>query len=156
MQVVRDAVEWVRARPEVRPSHVGLFGVSLGAFVSVGAAATIPHVTRVVLLSGGLDPGVADSTGHFPPALLLHGTDDSEVPLADEDALLQVLRRHHALILTHRYPGEGHDFSEEAAIDAVERAARFLKEGLIGTLLDVMRRSASRPAAADTTRPRVP
>jgi len=146
VRVVHDAVDWVRARPEVRPSHVGLFGVSLGAYLAVGAAATSPHVSRVVLLSGGLEPGVADSVRHFPPVLLLHGDEDDVVTPAEEDALVALLSRHRALLVTHRYPGEGHDFGDDAAVDAVERAARFLAEGRVGTLLEVLRRSDTRRA----------
>jgi len=156
VRVVRDAVDWVAARPEVRPTHVGLFGVSMGAYVAVGAAATDPRVSRVVLLAGGLEPGVADSTRHFPPALLLHGTADDVVTLAEEDSLVRMLARRRTLVLTHRYAGEGHDFQEPAAVDAVERAARFLSEGRVGTMLEVLRRSDTRRTAADTVRRRIP
>lgn len=153
--VIRDAVHWVRARPEVRPSHVGLFGVSLGAYVAVGVAATDPRVSRMVLMSGGLEPGVADSAHHLPPTLLLHGTLDDVVTIAEEDSLARLLAQRHTLVVTHRYVGEGHDFGNAAAIDAVERSARFLSEGRVGTLLEVLRRSDTRLAPGDT-RPRIP
>jgi len=156
VQVVHDAVAWVRARPEVRPSHVGLFGHSMGAYLAVGAAATDPHVSRVVLLAGGLEPVAADSIKHMPPTLVLHGLADDVVTLAEEDTLLQLLKRRRTTVITHRYPGEGHDFGDEAAVDAVERSARFLSEGRVGTLLEVLRRSDSRLTASDTIRAKVP
>ena len=156
VHVVHDAVEWVRARPEVRPSHVGLFGYSMGAFLAVGAAATDPHVSRVVLLAGGLEPVAVDSIRHMPPTLLLHGTADDVVTIAEEDTLLQLLKRRRTMLVTHRYIGEGHDFSDEAAVDAVERSARFLSEGRVGTLLEVLRRSDTRLTTSDPIRPRVP
>ena len=168
VRVVHDAVGWARARPEVRPSRVGLFGISLGAYVAVGAAATDPRIARVVLLSGGLEPGTADSVRRFPAALLLHGTDDDVVPMAAEDTLARVLTRHRALVTRHRYPGEGHSFADSAAVDVVERSARFLRDGTVETLREALQRTEQLavpravphpvPAAAprDTVRPRIP
>jgi dienelactone hydrolase len=155
VRVVNDAVAWVRRRPEVRRGRVGLFGFSMGAYLAVGAASTNPDISRVVLVSAGLERGVADSIRQFPPALVLHGMDDDVVTIAEEDTLLQALSRHRATLLTHRYPGEGHDFSDSAAVDAVERAARFLAEGRMATMLEVLRQSNTR-RPADTTRARIP
>ncbi len=156
VRVVRDAVAWVRERPEVRASHVGLFGLSLGSYVAVGAAATEPHVSRMVLLGAGLEPGVADSARHLPPTLLLHGTKDDVVTLAEEDTLSQLLRKRRAIVVLHHYAGEGHDFGTDAAVDAVERSARFLSEGSVGTLLEVLRRSDTRATPRDTPPPSIP
>jgi dienelactone hydrolase len=156
VRVVHDAVGWARARPEVRPSHVGLFGVSLGAYLAVGAAASDARISRVVLVSGGLEPGIADSVRRFPAALLLHGTKDDVVPVAAEDTLARLLVRRHAPITTHRYPGEGHDLGESAAVDVVERSARFLADGPVEALLEVMRRADTRLAPRDTAHPRIP
>ena len=156
MRVVRDAVDWVRTLPEVRPARVGLFGASLGAYVAVGAAATDPRISQVVLLGGGLEPGVADSVRHFPPTLLLHGVDDAEVPLAAEDSLVRLLIRHRALVVTHRYPGEGHYLADTAAVDAALRAARFLTQGRAAMLRDVLWQSAAMRVSDDTARTRIP
>ena len=160
VRIVHDAVGWARARPEVRPSRVGLFGISLGAYVAVGAAATDPRVARVVLMSGGLEPGTADSVRRFPSALLLHGTHDDVVPLAAEDTLARLLTRHRALVTRHQYPGEGHSFADSAAVDAVERSARFLRDGTVETLREALRRTerlaVPKAAPRDTVRPRIP
>jgi dienelactone hydrolase len=157
VRVVHDAVGWVRARPEVRPSRVGLLGISLGAYLAVGAAATDPRVSRVVLISGGLEPGIADSVQRFPPALLLHGADDDVVPVAAEDSLTRLLTRHRVPLAVHRYPGEGHDLGDEAAVDLVDRAARFLADGPLETMLEVLRRADTRlTSPRDTLHPRIP
>lgn len=156
VRVVHDAVGWARSQPEVRASHVGLFGVSLGAYVSVGAAATDPRVSRVVLVAGGLEPGIADSVRRFPPALLLHGAVDDVVPVAAEDTLARLLTRRRVPLAVHRYAHEGHDFREKAAVDAVERAARFLTDGAVETMLEVLRRADTRLAPRDTARVRIP
>ena len=156
VRVVRDAVDWVRELPEVRATHVGLFGVSMGAYLAVGAAATDPRISRVVLVSGGLEPGVADSTRHFPPTLLLHGMEDTEVTPAEEDDLVRLLALRRTLLVSHRYPGEGHNLSDVAAVDVVERSARFLAEGRVGALLEVLRRADTRLHPADTAGRRIP
>jgi carboxymethylenebutenolidase len=157
VRVVKDAVGWVRARPEVRPGRVGLLGVSLGAYVAVGAAATDPRVSRVVLVSGGLEPGIADSVRRFPPTLLLHGTADDEVPVAAEDTLTLLLAQHHVPLAVHRYPGEGHDLGDQAAVDMVDRSARFLAVGPVGSMLEVLRRADTRLVPpGDTARARIP
>jgi len=152
VRVVRDAVGWLRARDEVRPGRVGLLGVSLGAYVAVGAAATDLRVSRVVLVSGGLEPGIADSVSRFPPVLLLHGTADEEVLLASEDTLTRLFTRHRVTMTVHRYPGEGHDLGDKAAVDAVDRSARFLADRPLRRLLNAVKtaevRLAPTPAPA--------
>jgi len=156
VRVVHDAVDWVRALPEVRSTHVGLFGISMGAYLAVGAAATNPQVSRIVLLAGGLEPVAVDSIKHLPPALLLHGAEDDVVTLAEEDTLLHLMKLRKTHVVSHRYAGEGHDFGDAAAVDAVERSVRFLGEGVVGTFFEALRPSNAKPAAGDSTRPRVP
>jgi len=156
VRVVRDAVGWVRVRSEVRPNRVGLFGISLGAYVAVGAAATDPRVARVVLLSGGLEPGTADSVRRFPSALMLHGTRDDVVPMAAEDTLARIVARHRGLVARHQYPGEGHSFADSAAVDVVERSARFLRDGAVETLKEALLRTERLAVKPDTAQPRIP
>ena len=156
VRVIHDAVDWVRARPEVRPAQLGIFGFSMGAYLAVGAGATNRHVSRLVLVAGGLERGVADSVRAMPPTLLLHGTDDDVVTVAEEDTLSALLRRYRTLVVSHRYPGEGHGLGDEAMADAVERSARFLAEGRVRTLLEVLRGNDTRRAGADTTPRRIP
>lgn len=160
VRVIRDAVGWLRARPEVRPSRVGIVGVSLGAYVAVGAAASDPRVSRVVLMSGGLEPGIADSVRRFPPVLLLHGTADNVVPVAAEDTLTRLFTRHRVTMTVHRYPGEGHEFGDMAAVDAVDRSARFLADRPLRMLLDAVKRAEVRlapsPAPAKAPPPTPP
>jgi dienelactone hydrolase len=155
VRVIRDAVGWLRARPEVRPSRVGIVGVSLGAYVAVGAAASDPRVSRVVLMSGGLEPGIADSVQRFPPVLLLHGSADNVVPVAAEDTLTRLLTQHRVPFTVHRYPGEGHEFGDLAAVDAVDRSARFLADRPLRMLLDAVKRAEVRlaPASAPAKAP---
>lgn len=52
---VRAAVAWVVARPGVRPESIAIVGASLGANLVLLAAADLPSVRAVALLSPSLD-----------------------------------------------------------------------------------------------------
>lgn len=52
---VRAAVEWLQARPGVRPDRIGLAGASLGANLALLVAAALPSVRALALLSPSLD-----------------------------------------------------------------------------------------------------
>lgn len=52
-QDVQAAIDWVKARPEVRAQRVGIAGASLGASLAIIAAASDPAVRSVALLSPG-------------------------------------------------------------------------------------------------------
>ncbi len=127
---LHDAVTWVRARPDVRPGQIGLFGHSLGAWLAVGAAAADPRVARIVLLGSGLEPFLADSIKRMPPTLMMHGDKDNVVPLSDANHLAEFLRARRFPVEFRIYPGEGHQFADSAATDMLERAVRFLAPDL--------------------------
>jgi alpha-beta hydrolase superfamily lysophospholipase len=55
VQDVRAAVQWLAARPGVRPGSIGLVGASLGASLSLLAAVELPAVRAIGLLSPSLD-----------------------------------------------------------------------------------------------------
>ena len=123
---LRDAVTWVRARPDVRANQIGMMGHSLGAWLAVGAAAADRRVSRVVLLGSGLEPFLVDSITRMPPVLMFHGDKDDVVPKSDADHLAEYLRAKKIPVQYRVYPGEGHQFGDSAATDMLERAVRFL------------------------------
>ncbi|MBI4564495.1 MAG: alpha/beta hydrolase family protein [Planctomycetes bacterium] len=56
---IRRAGEWLASRPDIDPTRVGLFGVSLGAVVGALAAGVEPRFSRNVFVLGGGDlPGI--------------------------------------------------------------------------------------------------
>lgn len=55
VQDVRAAVQWLAARPGVRPGSIGLVGASLGASLSLLAAVELPAVRAIAVLSPSLD-----------------------------------------------------------------------------------------------------
>ena len=54
-QDVRAAVQWLAARPGVRPGAIALVGASLGANLALLAAVDLPAVRALALLSPSLD-----------------------------------------------------------------------------------------------------
>lgn len=52
---VRSALAWLEARPNVRPAAIAVVGASLGANLAALAAAGVPSVRAVALLSPSLD-----------------------------------------------------------------------------------------------------
>ncbi len=126
VQEVRDAVTWAMARPEVQSSRVSLVGISLGAWVAVGAGAADRRVYRMALFGAGLEPFLADSIKRSPPMLLFHGDVDDVVPLSDAQHLVDfmIAHRHPAQLVVYR--GESHTLNDSAATDALVRTAKFI------------------------------
>jgi carboxymethylenebutenolidase len=127
VRVVGDAVTYVESRPTVRPRQVNILGQSLGAYLAVGAAAADPRVASAVIVSGGLEPFLKDRVSRMPPTLVLHGDADDVVPIAEANTLVSFMHERHMSVEMHAYPGEGHDFADATDVDAVERAARFMR-----------------------------
>jgi dienelactone hydrolase len=79
---VRAAIAWLRSRPGVRPDAIGLAGASLGANLALTAAAAVPSLRALALLSPALDyRGVRIDTGMLKryggrPAWLAASTGD--------------------------------------------------------------------------------
>ncbi len=126
VKVLHQAVTWARGRPDVDKSQVGLVGYSLGAWLGVGAAAFDSRIKRVVLFGAGLEPFLADKIQRMPPTLIFHGDQDDVVPLSDATHLVDFLRSRNCPVELRVYHGEGHTFDDSTAIDALERAGRFL------------------------------
>ena len=64
VQDVRAAVQWLSARPGVRPGAIGMVGASLGASLALLAAVDLPMVRAIGLVSPVLDyRGLRTDTG---------------------------------------------------------------------------------------------
>ena len=55
IQDVRAAARWLASRPNVRPDAIAIVGASLGASLALLAAADLPHVRSIGLLSPSLE-----------------------------------------------------------------------------------------------------
>ncbi len=133
LDTVSDALEAIAARPAINPRRIALLGISLGAFLSL-AHATLPdrrRVRAIVEVSGGLVAPYFDSaTATFPPTLILHGEQDTVVPISHARSLDDLLTR---LDIPHQvqlFPAEGHWFSPAAQLRILQAIATFLTKRL--------------------------
>src|SRR5207248_11601410 len=72
MQTVGAAVGYAERRPNVGAGHIGLVGVSLGAYLALSVAAQDPRVGAVVECFGGSPPFFAEALCRRPPVPFLH------------------------------------------------------------------------------------
>ena len=66
----------------------------------------------------------------MPPTLILHGEQDSVVPVSEAHRLRALLERAGATYEIKLYPGAGHGFSVLQFLDAGQRTVQFLKKYL--------------------------
>ena len=124
---LEDAVTFARRDAAVAPARVSAFGLSLGGYMALALGAADPRVDRLVVLSGGFFDALAPAVRRLPPTLLLHGSDDDVVPLAEAWKVERALARlhvPHALIV---YPGQRHGLDAATRPDGIARAVAFLR-----------------------------
>jgi carboxymethylenebutenolidase len=138
---VRNAVAYLRALPSVSGRPVGLVGYSRGAFLAVSLASSMPGVAAVVDYFGGGGGGtepLVQEVRHMPPLLILHGADDSVVPVSFAYELRDSVQAQDGEVELKLYPGVDHAFnlpssptySEAAARDAFAKTVEFLRRRL--------------------------
>ncbi|HEX8310302.1 MAG TPA: prolyl oligopeptidase family serine peptidase [Chthoniobacteraceae bacterium] len=132
-ETVQDAVEFVAQHPRTRPDRIGMFGFSLGAYLSVAVGTRDPRIDAVAEIAGGIFEGSAGGMRRFPPMLILHGRADQRVPVQRAFELQQAARRFRATPELRIYEGEGHRLSPAASADASGRALAFLDRHLGGS-----------------------
>lgn len=138
---VRSAVAFLLEDPSVKKGSVGLLGYSLGAFLSVSVAASIPEVKAVVNFFGGgskdkdeLESQVRD----FPPLLILHGEKDESVPVSKAYELRDAVLADGGKVEMQIYPGAPHGFNapwapwynDSLANDSFQRTVDFFRRKL--------------------------
>jgi dienelactone hydrolase len=138
-EAVRDAVGYVRSRPNVDGKRVGLVGFSLGAFLALSVAAEQDmQIAAVVDFFGGLPEERRARLTKLPPALIVHGDQDQTVPVREARLLGDWLQAHRSPGEVKIYPGVDHvfatpsgGFDKAALCDAQERTAAFLERHLM-------------------------
>jgi carboxymethylenebutenolidase len=128
---IRDAVGYIAARPGIDARRIGVLGVSLGGYLAVALGIEDRRIRAVVELSGGLPVGWEDRVAQgMAPVLILHGADDTVVPVAEAHKLQRVLRERRVACEMEVLPGEGHWFSAGAQARVLMSCARFLGQYL--------------------------
>ncbi|HEY4050117.1 MAG TPA: alpha/beta fold hydrolase [Acidobacteriaceae bacterium] len=131
LAAVRDAVSYVAERPGIDAQRIGILGFSLGGYLAMALAAEERRIRAVIELSGGLPPGWEDqvSTG-MAPVLLLHGTNDTVVPVAEAYRAERVLKERGVVCELEVFPGERHWITGAAQARLLMRCGEFLEKNL--------------------------
>jgi carboxymethylenebutenolidase len=130
MKTLWDAVSFVATQPPVDPERIGLLGFSLGAYLALSAAAIDSRVKIVVDYFGGFPKEMKLFMRRFCPVLILHGEQDTTVPVAEAYQLQQMLEKKQIPYEMKIYPGAGHGFSGEIWRDSGLRTLAFLNQHL--------------------------
>lgn len=130
MKTLWDAVSFVATQPSVDPERIGLLGFSLGAYLALSAAAIDSRVKIVVDYFGGFPKEMKMFMRRFCPVLILHGDQDTTVPVAEAYHLQQMLEKKQIPYEIKIYPGAGHGFSGEVWRDSGLRTLAFLNQHL--------------------------
>src|SRR5947209_3144079 len=131
LETVRDAVSFVATQPGVDTRRIGLLGFSLGAFLSLSLATQDSRIAAVAELFGGLPEQFAKDAGNLPPVLILHGAQDTTVPIDRAHDLERILQLHKIPYQIKIYPDQGHVFRGLAQLDAMGRVAQFFRSHLL-------------------------
>jgi carboxymethylenebutenolidase len=130
MNTVQDALTFASGYPGADASRIGIIGISLGAALGLAVASTDRRVKTLVNYFGPLPQGAIATTSRLPPTLVLHGSADPIVPVANAYAVEALLRQQDVPHEMMVYPGQGHGFRGAAEKDATERALAFLRRHL--------------------------
>jgi dienelactone hydrolase len=130
LDTVKDAVSFVASQPGVDAERIGLLGFSLGAFLSLALATQDSRIAAVAELFGGLPEPFTKNAGNLPPVLILHGAQDSTVPIDRAYELERILQQHKISYQIKIYPDQGHVFRGLAQLDAMGRVTQFFRNYL--------------------------
>ena len=123
----RDAVTAVAEQPSVDPKRIAVLGISLGGYLAMALAVTDRRLRAAVELSGGMPPGWEPRISPaMPPVLILHGTEDTVVPVTEAHRLAQLLQAGGSPHRVELFPGETHWFSAGAQGRMLTICAEFL------------------------------
>jgi carboxymethylenebutenolidase len=130
MDTVQDALAFAGKQPHADPNRIGIIGISLGAALGLAVASTDPRVKTLVNYFGPLPQGAIATTARLPPTLVLHGSADPIVPVANAYAVESLLRQQNIPYEIKVYPDQGHGFRGAAEEDATRRSLAFLNRHL--------------------------
>lgn len=141
-RTARDLRVWRRAagdgaahlaqQPGMTGGRVGLWGYSLGGFLSGETAMAAEGVATAVSVAGGLDVGEAGREGRGVPLLLIHARRDPVISPGSTRRWGEGLQRRGAMVEVQALDRDGHGFDGATWCDVFGRTRAFLDRTLSG------------------------
>lgn len=125
VQTVRDTVLWASARNDVQSKHIGLLGLSLGAFLSLAVGTEEPRLATITECYGGMPRAYVSRVTKMAPTLILHGQKDVLVSVDEAHKLEALFTQHQIPYEIHIYPEQNHGFMDADGEDSVARIVAF-------------------------------
>lgn len=129
LATLNAVTETAAGDPAIDAGRIALVGISLGGALALSLAARDRRIKAVVSYFG-FRPTDLDQAQPRAPTLILHGSADRVVPVANADGIEALLRSRGVPVEKRIYGGEGHGFSQAAQFDAATRTAAFLNRHL--------------------------
>jgi len=115
-----EAVRWCRARDNLPPLPIGLFGASTGAAAALVAAAQRPQSVFAVVSRGGRPDLAGEALQEVrAPTLLIVGAEDTEVLALNEGAYRELACEKRLEVV----PGATHLFEEPGTLECAAQLA---------------------------------
>jgi carboxymethylenebutenolidase len=137
--MIRNAIMVLKNHHVSKDQPIGLIGYSMGAFLAVSVASSIPDVKAVVdFFGGGRPETIENDVINFPPLLILHGEEDKMVPVSNAYTLRNAVIAKGGHVEMHIYKNERHAFtaawssnySQSASYDSFNKTIDFLRKNL--------------------------
>ena len=136
IKTLNDATRYIARQPDVHTNEIGIVGISLGGYLSLGLAEETrshpphlrsPTIRAVVEIYGGMPGFAIPRMTTMPPVLILHGEDDKLVPVSEAHKVETLLARKAMPYQIEIFPHQGHGFSGDALEEANRRTVAFLR-----------------------------
>jgi carboxymethylenebutenolidase len=129
---ISDALDFAQDYSQSDRRQIGIVGFSLGAYLALALASQQSRVKAVVDFFGGMPDHFAEQVRHLPPVLILHGDQDTVVPVTEAHKIEALYRARQAAYEIKIYPNANHGFNGFNMLDAGQRTYFFLKKYLAG------------------------
>ena len=127
---VQGLLSQVRADPNLADRKIALVGYSLGASIALAAGSQALPVEAIAEWYGSLPDSFFHRLRGMPPLLILHGREDTNIPVINAEQLVKLCAIEKFRCESHLYPGQAHGFVGADLADADQRTISFLTGAL--------------------------